>query len=262
MLAMRDRGLLVSIVLSVVLGVVAAAAAFVTARAQGDPAPLGAPLPQVPRLYEVVPHEQLEESSVVEGRLAEVLLEVLAAQPDGSPPLRYPIDVQFIDFKVWHPYGTASMSYGMEDVAKNNVLVQADLRYDQALRKLQYSMPPRIEGELLTTYVSRVRYELDQAGARFYADVSPLAVEGYRLEHFEYELEAENGERLSHYVYFGPLGPMRVLRMDFVTSPELHELARPYVSKIMGSFKAGERLREAALTYDPNYIALNELDEE
>jgi hypothetical protein len=262
MLAMRDRGLLVSILLSVVLGVVAAGAAFYAAQAQGDPAPLAVPLPRIPQRYEIVPHDRLEESSVVEGRLAEVFLEVLAWQPDGSPPLRYPIDVEIVDFKVWHPYGTGTMSMPMEEVARNDVLIQADLLYDQPLRKLQYSMPHRIEGELLTTYVSRMRYELDRAGARFYADVSPLALEGYRLEHFEYEQETETGERLSHIVYFGPLGPKRVLRLEFVTTPELHELARPYAQKIMGSFKAGEKLRDAALTYDASYIALNELDEQ
>lgn len=260
MLAMRDRRLLVTILLSVVVGAVAAAATFYAARAQGDPAPLGVPLPEVPQRYEIVPDEQLDESSVVEGRLAEALLEVLALQPDGSPPLRYPCDVEFIDFKVWHPFGTACMSYGAEDVAKTGILVQADLLYGQPLRKLQYSMPSRTDGESLTTWVSRLRHELDQRGARFYPDVSPLVPEGYRLEHFEYEQEAENGERLSRFVYFGPLGPKRVLRMDFVTSPELHELARPYVLKIMGSFKAGARLREAAQIYDASYLALNELD--
>lgn len=262
MLAMGDRSLLVSVVLSVVAGAIAAAAGFYVARAQSDPAPLGAPLPDVPQLYELIPREQLEESSLVEGRLAEVLLEVLAVQPDGSPPLRYPCDVQFIDFKVWHPYGTTTMSFGADDVAKNDVLVQADLIYDQPLRKLQYSMPHRVEGESLTTHVSRIRHELDQGGARFYPDVSPLALDGYRFEHFEYEQELETGERLSRFVYFGPLGPKRVLRMDFATTPELHELARPYVLKIMGSFKVGEWLRDAALTYDPAYVALNDLDEE
>jgi hypothetical protein len=243
------------------LSIAAAASSFAATRALGDPAPLDAVLPDVPALFEIIPRENIKETSVVERRIPEVLLEHLAPQPDGSPPLKYGISVDLGDFHIRHPYGTSSSSPGPEQALELGVLLQGEVLYDQPLQKIMYTIPFRLEEESVSTYASRTRYELEQDGAVFHSDVRPLAVEGYRFEHYEYDLEIEGGAVVSHYTFIGPFGKHRVLAMDFMMTPELHELARPYVWKIMRSFSAGWNLRQGAQDYDADYIARNELDD-
>ena len=244
-----------------VLSLAAAGGAFAGVRTLGAAAPLGVPLPDVPTLYEIIPRENLGETSVVEGRMPEVLLEQLAPQPDGAPPLKYGINVDLVDFHIRHPYGTSSSSPGPEQAVETGVLLKAELQFDQPLPKFMYTIPLRLEDESVTTYMSRTRYRLEQEGATFYSDVSPLAVEGYRFEHYEYDFEIEGGTLVSHFLFVGPLGKKRMLAMNFMTTPELHAQASPYVWKIMRSFEAGWHLREGAQEYDGDYIARNELED-
>lgn len=222
---------------------------------------MGVPLPDVPQLYEIIPREDIGQTSVVKRRMPEILLEQLAAQPDGAPPLKYGISVDLVDFHIRHPYATSSSSPGPEQAAELGVILKAQVDFDQPIQKFLYTIPFRLDGESVTTYMSRTRYELEQDGAKFYDDVRPLATEGYRFEHYEYDLEIEDGVIVSHFVFVGPLGKKRVLAMDFMTTPELHALAGPYVWKIMRSFEAGWHLREGAKEYDGDYVARNELED-
>jgi hypothetical protein len=238
----------------------AAAAAYAGARQLGDPAPLGIPLPAVPRLYAIIPREDVEQTSVIAGRMPEALLEQLAEQPDGVAPLKYRFRCDLGDFSLRHPYATTSVATGPEEAIETGVLLRAEFMYDQSVKKAFYSIPFRHEGETVPTYVSRTRFELEKAGAKFYDDVSPLALEGYRFEHYEYDDELADGTVVSHFVFIGPFGKPRVLSLDFMTTPELHELARPLVWKIMKSFSAGYDLMQGALKYDEEYIRRNELD--
>jgi hypothetical protein len=242
------------------LGVAAATAAFCCTTTLGDPSPLGVPLPEVPQLFEILPHDDAKNMSVVERRLPEVMLEFLAEQPDGAPPVRFTVRGEFIDFSIGHLSGIETTAFPVEETLKDNVIISGVVHFDQPLKALQYSAPGRREGESLTEYTSRLRYEMEKKGAVYYENVEPLPLEGYRFEHFEYKRENENGEMVSHYLFIGPLGT-RALVMDYMTTPELHERARPWVMKMIRTFKTGRQLQETVLESDPEYIALNELDE-
>lgn len=242
------------------IGIVAATAAFYGMATLGDPSPLGVPLPEVPQLFEILPYDDAKDMSVVERKLPEVMLEFLAPQPDGAPPVRFTVRGEFIDFSIGHLSGIETTAFPVEEAIKDNVIISGIVHFDQPLKALQYSAPARREGESVTEYTSRLRYEMERKGAVYYDNVDPLPLEGYRFEHFEYKRENENGETVSHYLFIGPLGP-RALVMDYMSTPELHERARPWVMKMIRTFKAGRQLQETALESDPEYIALNELDE-
>jgi hypothetical protein len=246
------------LVILIALG--AAAGAYAAARQLGDPAPLGAALPVVPQLYEIIPREEVEQTSFLEGRMPEALLEKLAAQPDGAPPLDFRYRSDLADFSVVHPYAVSAVGTGPEEAIETGILLRAEFMYDQPLKKAMYTIPFRHAGESVPEFVARTRFELESEGATFYNDVEPLALDGYRFEHYEFDDELAEGTVVSHFVFIGPFGKPRVLSLDFMTTPELHERARPLVWKIMRSFSAGYSLQEGALKYDEDYIKRNEFD--
>jgi hypothetical protein len=259
MLAMTKQGLSVLPVLGWLLAAVAGGLlAFLAGRLTGSAAPLDTALPAVPRLCEILPREDVADTSLLEMRMPEVLLEFLAPQPDGVPPLLYLADVELVGFKISHPKGAIAVQYPLEEVLEDGVLLQAQLEYDPPLKALKYSMPFRKEGESVTEYTARIRQELERKGATFYADVSPIALEDYRMEHFEYFRELDSGEVVSHYSFIGPLGK-RVLVLDYMMPPELHEQARPWVYKIVRSFRPGQLFKEEVRKQDAAYIAFNDL---
>jgi len=248
--------------LAIVIALGAAAAAYAGARQLGDPAPLGAALPAVPRLYEIIPREDVEQTSFLEKRMPEALLEKLAAQPDGAPPLDFRYRCDLADFSVVHPYPVSAVGTGPEEAIETGILLRAEFFYDLPIKKAMYTIPFRHADESVPVFVSRTRFELESEGATFYSDVEPLALNGYRFEHYEFDDELEEGTVVSHFVFIGPFGKPRVLSLDFMTTPELHELARPLVWKIMRSFTAGRSLQEGALKYDEDYLKRNEFDAE
>jgi len=254
------RKRLLPTLLWLLLGISAATVAFCCMITLGDPSPLGVPLPEVPQLFEILSQDNAKNMSVLERRLPKAMLEFLAEQPDGAPPVRFTVQGEFIDFSIGHLSGIETTAFPVEEALKDNVIISGIVHFDQPLKALQYSAPGRGGGESLTEYTSRLRYELERKGAVYYDNVEPLPLEGYRFEHFEYKRENDSGEMVSHYLFIGPLGT-RALVMDYMTTPELHERARPWVMKMIRTFKAGRQLQEAVLESDPEYIALNELDE-
>lgn len=238
----------------VVIALAAGGGAFFGVRLLGSPAPLGVPLPAVPSLYTIIPREDIDQTSVLQRRLPEVLLEMFADQPDGAPPLRHSVRCDMADFDIAHPYGTTSMLMSPEEASETGALMKAELMYDQPLKKIIYQAPIRQAGESVTTFVSRSRHELERRGAKFYQPTEPLVLNGYRLEHYEYNIELEDGTVVSHFQYFGPFGERRILLIDFMTDPELHEAARPLVHKIMNSFTPGWQIKLDAQKYDASYV--------
>lgn len=243
-----------------VLALAAGVAAYAAAKRLGDPAPLGVVLPDVPQLYEIIPRDELNQTSVVQGRMPAILLEQLAQQPDGASPLKFHYRCDFGDFSIGHPYAASASSPGPEQAVDTGILLKGEFLYDQPIKKIMYTIPFRHEGESVPTFVSRTRFELEKDGAKFYADVKPLGLDGYRFEHYEYDQELKDGSIVSHFVFIGPFGNIRVLSLDFMTTPELHNLARPLVWKMVRSFTAGWDLKQGAEKFDSEYLARNELD--
>jgi len=250
----KGKGLPLAALLVAVIALAAGVGAFISMRFLGSPAPLGVPLPAVPSLYTIIPRDDIEQTSVLQGRMPEVLLEMYAAQPDGAPPLRHSISCDMADFRIAHTYGTTSVLMSPEEVNQTGTLMKAELMYDQPIKKIIYQAPIRQPGESVTTFVSRVRHDLERKGARFYQPTEPVIMDGYRLEHLEFDLELDDGTVISHFQYFGPFGEARILLLDFMTSPDLHEAARPLVNKIISSFTPGWRIKLDAQKYDASYV--------
>ncbi len=241
--------LLLAGMLGAVLGLLAA---FGVRSAVASPAPLGQPLPQLPAPIYFTDGVKVQDSSVLQKRIAPEMLHVLALQPDGCPPLRYPYPGEHADFKMSFPTGTESVIFDNESFLKDGIESQANVRYDQALKLVKISMPRRqSDKESVTTYVSRITSELRRQGAQFNDHTERLDLPAYRFEHFEHQREA-NGRQLSNFTYVGPYG-FHVIVIQFSTTPELHEACRPYVEKIMRSFEPGWQARKAMLLEDPAY---------
>lgn len=217
----------------------------------GSPAPLGAPLPEVASVV-AVDGISIKQTSVLKKTINADMLEFLAPQPDGMPPLRYTYSCEYVDFSIQHPMGTELFAFGPQDVLGSGALARATLKFDYPLQLIEYSAPLRKAEEKLHEYVARRRWELTQQGAKFYGNHDPLVLADYKFERFEYELTNDKGEAQSHFVFFGPYGN-RTLTCEYVSKPELHELARPLVAKIINSFKPGPKVLEAVQLMDPDY---------
>lgn len=228
------NGMRISVALA--LGVVA----FFVAYGYGDEAPLGAALPEVPVLIE---HEGIEvgDSSFLDGRLNERMLELMAPQADGFPPLVRPYTSKSAGFTIGHPYGTVLRVFLRDEFQKDNVLSQAYFSFGIPLTALKYSLPPMQEGEQVTVYVSRVRHELDVQGVEFLAPQAVVQLENYRFETLQYKRQTDQGKQQVHFAFFGPFYP-RVLVIDFITTPQLRESAIPLIKKIIESFEPGAKL--------------------
>jgi hypothetical protein len=165
--------------------------------------------------------------------------------------LRSTYNSERADFAIGHPHGTEMWVHGPAEFAERFVDALAVVNLDQPLRYFEYKLPPRREGETSSGFVSRWQHELQQNGARLIGSMEPVEMPAYRLEHFEYEQEADGG-MLTHFIYVGPMG-RRLLVLDYISEPELHERARPMVEKIIASFKPGWELKKLMLKEDPQY---------
>lgn len=220
---------------------------FRWAMAQADPEPLGVPVPKVDAAYELLPAERTGEASVINRQLPESMLELLVEQPDGSPPLRYGISCDIGDFSIRHHYGAQTRAYSYEEVKLDGTLIEGDMMFDHPLRYFKYSAIQRKDKETAAEHAARLHDNLAQEGAKFHPDTTPLEIDGYRFEHFEYDLARESEELITHFLFIGPLGPNRVLVMNFMTVPELHGRTAPAVWKIMRSFVPGWELQELTI---------------
>ena len=238
----HKRKALTGVIAGILLAVAAGYASWDYTRGLGSPAPLGTPLPEVVPAYEILPREQMAEASLNQRRIPEAMLEMLAMQPDGSPPLRYTINCELADFIIRHPYGAQTISFPVEEVQKDKTLIEAIFKFDQPIKMLKYTAENRQEGESVVEYAARLHDELEASGVEFYPDTTPFDVDEYHFEHFEYRREAEDGETRTHYIYIGQLGRSNALVMNFISTPELHERARPMVLKIIGSFIPGWKM--------------------
>lgn len=246
--ASNGKALPLALAAAVLLGL---AAAFGVNRAVASPSPFGTPLPALPApLYESE-GVSVNDTSVIDGRIAPELLHVLAFQPDGAPPLRYPYPSEHGDFDMQFVTGTESVIFDNASFLKDGIESQANVKFKQPLRLVKISLLLRPEGESLTTYVSRICNDLRRQGAEFYPDTKPLELPAYRFEHFEHKREVD-GAMISNFTYVGPYGRYVVV-IQFSTLPEMHERCRPYVEKSMRSFEPGWKSKKAMLMEDPTY---------
>ncbi|MCB1186219.1 hypothetical protein KDL29_03550 [bacterium] len=217
-----------------------------------SPAPCGTPLPDIPQVVTDI-GDDTEGMSIRQGLIPTNYLDFMAPQPDGTMPLRYPLDVYRCDFDLKLPMGTTSLPMGdsfYEDAVDSQVVFQ----YEQQLDYMKISLPMRQEGESVTEFVARARSDYEGIGATFKGGTDPLKFDGMIFQHFEFERETQYekdgpSRNISHYVYFGPAGN-RVLVIDFLTTPDRHAEAKPLVEKIMRSISPGNRfLEQMAIEY-------------
>ena len=232
--------------LQVIVTVVLAVSAYSFANQDRSPAPCGVPLPPVPSLITLA-DKDFTDASIMKGRIPEPYLQFMAPQPDGVMPLRYPLDVVRCNFKMLLPMGTTSLPMG-DSFLNDAIDSQVVFKFDQQLDFIKISLPMREEGESVIGFATRARQDYEKLGAEFLPAADPLELNGLLFQHFEFrrmtELVKGEPERdVSHYVYFAPAG-VRVLVMDFMTTPQRHEAARPLVEKMMRSIDPGERFLE------------------
>lgn len=237
----QTRNKLAATLSKAVFAVVVIGVAFLAPRYYGDPAPLGVPLPPVKYMFQtegIGPNE----TSVNEKKVTANWLEFLAPQPDGSPPLRYQFDSSGADFEIWHPLGVEAVVLPPEQQQETSALAIATVKLDQPLYAIKYSLPRRQDGESLAQYAGRVKSGMEAKGAQFFGDMGEFKVTGYKFVTLEYQRETEDIGLLYHFLYIGPYGP-NALVIDFSALPEHVDAARPYVKKIISSFKPKSELK-------------------
>ena len=245
-----------SLLLQLVLTLLASWLAFSIASKDRSQTPCGTPLPEVPVLVERTDTD-FDNISVMQGRIPDEYLQFLAPQPDGAMPLRYPHDVYRSDFSMMLPMGCTTIPLG-DTFEEDAIDSQVIFKFDQQLDYIKISLPMREEGESVSEFVARARHDYEQLGAEFRENTEALEMDGMLFQHFEYDrltqyAEDEPEQEVSHYVYFGPAG-VRALVIDFITTPERHELARPVVEKIMRSIEPGDRfLQQMHLEYPDRF---------
>jgi hypothetical protein len=236
-----------SVMLQIVLTLVLAASAYLLAHRDRSAAPCGAPLPDIPVLLSLA-SENFEDVSIIEKRIPAAYLQFMAPQPDGVMPMRYPLEVVRSNLTLQLPMGATSIPMADDTFYKDSIDSQVVFKFDQQLDFIKLSLPLRESGESVTDFVARSRHDYEQLGASFLPDKDPLELPGMLFQHFEYARpvsfrEGEPERDVSHYIYFAPAG-VRVLVVDFMTTTERHESARPLVEKIMRSISPGERFLE------------------
>ena len=81
-----------------------------------------------------------------------------------------------------------------------------------------------------------MRSDLQAGGAQFFGEPGEYRVTGYKFGTLEYERESEDYGLLYHYLFIGPYGA-NALVIDFSARAENRDSVKPYVRKIIGSFK-------------------------
>jgi hypothetical protein len=229
----------------------AAGCAFLLLRQTASPAPLGVPLP-IPQPKILTKDVAKHDIDTLGKRMPPVWLEFLAPQPDGTSPLHWPYDSQRGGFTIMHPMGALLLEQGGAYFAQTGEDAMVKVDYNQPVKLIKYLMPVRQQGESVTEYVARRRYELTQEGAQIVGGHNEqLKLPRYRFEHFEFTRK-DDGVETYHVWYAGPLGG-RILVVDFSTRPELIDLARLQIDKIMASFKPHHELEQVMLMEDPTY---------
>lgn len=213
-------------------------------------APFGKRLSPVKPLLEYK-RVTIENTSLLAGRVHDAWLPNLAPQDDGAPPLLWGFTSERADFSIRLPYGAETTTYRDEEFSTDAVEMQAIVRLDQPLRAVKISLPGRRAGETIEVYASRVRSELTQQQAVFYAEQDPVDLPAYRFVRLEYH-RVHDGADIAHCVFAGPLGN-RVLMIDMMCEPKHRLRCRPYFEKIIRSFSPGWLCKRAMLKEDPAY---------
>lgn len=243
----RNNGKSRALAIQAVVTLVLAWGAWSYASQDRSEVPCGVPIPEIPQL---VTSEGVgfENASIADGRIPEDYLQFMAPQPDGAMPLRYPLEIIRSDISMKLPMGTTTLPMGDDTFQEDAIDSQVVFKWNQQLDFIKVSLPRREPGESVEQFVARARSDYGEIGAEFYPQDEPLEVDGMLFQHFEYKrftsYEGSGPEMdVSHYVYFAPAG-VRVLVLDFLTTPERHETARPLVEKIMRSIRPGDRFLE------------------
>ncbi len=230
----------------VILTLALAWLAFNYAGQDRSPTPCGTPLPEIPQIVTDI-GEDFERISVAKGLIPTSYLQFMAPQPDGTMPLRYPLDVFRCDMRMMLPMGTTSLPMG-DSFELDDIDSQVVFNYEQQLDYIKISMPKRNPDESVLEFSKRAHRDYLELGANFRPDRETLKLDGMIFQGFEYDRPTKysmDGVEMdvSHYIYMAPVGE-RVLVLDFLTTPERHESARPLVEKMMRSINPGRRFLE------------------
>lgn len=249
-----------SILLQLALTAALALAAYSFAHRDRAAVPCGAALPEVPVLLSLA-SEDFEDASIIDKCIPAAYLQFMAPQPDGVMPLRYPLEVLRSDLTLQLPMGATSLPMGDDTFYKDAIDSQVVFKFDQQLDFIKISLPLRQTDESVTEFVARARHDYEQLDAEFLPGKDPLELPDMLFQHFEYirPTSFRDGEPLrdvSHYIYFAPAG-VRVLIIDFMTTTERHDSARPLVEKIMRSIAPGERFLEQMRIEYPQQFGQN-----
>jgi hypothetical protein len=239
-------------VLAWTLALLLGGGAFLLARRTASPAPLGIPLPK-PQPRFVTDGVKPNGSDFIKGRIARAYLEFLAPEPDGTIPLRYTYRSGRGGFAIRHPMGATLLEDDNASFDKTQEDADCTLNFDQPLKEIRYSLPLRQDGEKVTEYVARKKYEAQQKGGKLVpGQDQELKFPRYRFEHCEFTM-LEGGANVYHVWYVGPMGARRVLLIDFMTTEDLIGQARNQIDRIMQSFQPTLDLAEVMLLEDPTY---------
>jgi hypothetical protein len=149
------------------------------------------------------------------------------------------------------PTGTQSVTYGGDTFLKDHLESHSTLLFEQPLRLVKIYVMPREKGLSVEDFVKRNSEQIGKDGMKLLPRNERLELPAYRFEHYEYEEKIE-GKTLSSFVYVGPYGN-HVVVLKFTCEREQHEACRPYVEKIMRSFKPGWKSKKAMVLEDPAY---------
>ena len=221
--------------MAVVVGLAAVAAFLGVYFLEAAQAPLGVRLPRVPRPMFATEGASPEDLSVVRRQVPEHMLEYLAPQPDGAPPMFSWFASARGGYRLALPLGADPAQLGAESFAKDGVDMVASYLYDMPLRKVICSLRAREPSEGFKAFAERLRADL---GGKGQADGEMLDVRGYPFVALEFSYPAPNGETTAHCLFASPYGRF-VFVADFLARPEEKRPARTMALKTVRTFVPG-----------------------
>jgi len=215
-------------------------------------APLGVRLPRVPRPMFVTQGVGPSDLSVVRRRVPEHMLEYLAPQPDGGPPMFSWFESARGGYRLALPLGADPAQPGAESFAKDGVDAISTFLYDMPLRKVILSLRPREQGEGFRAFAERLQKGL--AGGTAHGRAETFDVRGYPFVALEFSYPAPNEETMAHCLFAGPYGRF-VFVADFLSRPRDRRAARTMALKIVRTFVPGRSPEKLILPADQAEMA-------
>jgi hypothetical protein len=215
-------------------------------------APLGAAIPPRPKAVIQSDGVKMKDSDVAGRRISTRVLDRLAPQPDGAPPLDMRLHSERGDYSLGVPFG-AQMVLLPQDIYKKDYLdAQITFKFGMPLFLVNIYLLPRGAAESYTAVAGRLRGTLPRREARVGEVQEYKLAPRYRFAQFTYVQPTPEGWQERCVVYVTPFGD-HAIGLSFMAHEEHAVEGQALAEKIVASFECRSETRGIPHPGDPGH---------